>query len=60
MLVDGDQGDASTCNLSNSCVNCEARLVRITFAMSLYLTAVERVVSASKILRQNRDTEKCC
>ena len=60
LLVDGDQGDASTCNRSKPCVNCEARPVWITSSMSLYLTAVELVVSAIKILRQNRDAEKGC
>ena len=60
MLVDGDQGDATTCNLSKPCVNCEARPVRITFSTSLYLTAVELVGSASKTLHQNMDAEKGC
>lgn len=58
MPVDGDQGDASTCDLSRSCVNCEARPVRITFSTSLYLAAVELVGSANKILRQDRDAEQ--
>ena len=60
LLVDGDQGDVSTCNRSKPCVNCEARPVRILFSTSLYLTAVELVGSAGKILRQNRDVEKGC
>lgn len=60
MLVDGDQGDASTCNLSKPRVYCEVTQVWMPFSMLLHLTAVELVSNARQTLRQKRDATKDC
>ena len=60
MIVDGDQGDASTCKLSKRCVYCEVRQVWMAFSMSLHLAAVDLGCNARQRLRQKRDAEKDC
>ncbi len=60
MLVDGDQGDASTCNLSKPCVYCEVKQVLVAFSMSLHLTAADLVGNARQTLRQKRDAAQDC
>ncbi len=60
MIVDGDQGDASTCNLSKPCGYCEVRQVWMAFSTSLHLAAVDLVDNARQTLSQKRDVEKDC
>ena len=58
MPVDADQGDASSCDLSEPCVCCEVRQVWMTFSVSLHLAAVDLAGNARQTLHEQRRRER--
>ena len=58
MLVDGDQGDASTCNLSKPCVYCEVNARHYVRKGTLRKTAETPGMEALTIYSGGRMREK--